>query len=52
MMDEWVKLLTETLAPMQEKHGIKIESMWVSEDNTQFIWIRIGDNVENREVNL
>ena len=40
MMDDWVKLFTETLVPMQEKHGIKIEGMWVSEDSTQFIWIR------------
>ena len=40
MMDDWVKLFTKKLVPMQEKHGIKIEGMWVSEDNTQFIWIR------------
>ena len=44
MMDEWVKLFTETLAPMQEKYGIKIEGMWVSEDGTQFIWIRSFTN--------
>ncbi len=37
MMDQWVKLFTENLVPMQEKHGIKIEGMWVSEDSTQFI---------------
>ncbi len=35
MMDQWVKLFTEKLIPMQEKHGIKIEGMWVSEDSTQ-----------------
>ncbi len=32
MMDDWVKLFTEKLVPMQEKHGIKIEGMWVSEE--------------------
>ncbi len=47
MMDEWVKLFTQTLLPMQEKHGIKIEGMWVSEDNTQFIWIRSFTNSED-----
>ena len=47
MMDEWVKLFTETLVPMQEKHGIKIEGMWVSEDSTQFIWIRSFANPED-----
>ena len=44
MMDQWVKLFTETLVPMQEKHGIKIEGMWVSEDSTQFIWIHTYGN--------
>ena len=47
MMDEWVKLFTETLVPMQEKHGIKIEGTWVSEDGTQFIWIRSFANPED-----
>jgi hypothetical protein len=40
MMDAWVKLFTESLIPMQEKHGIKIEGTWVSDDDTRFIWIR------------
>ena len=47
MMDEWVKLFTKTLVPMQEKHRIKIEGAWVSEDNTQFIWIRSFANAED-----
>ena len=40
MMDPWVKLFTETLVPMQEKHGIRIDGMWVNQDQDQFIWIR------------
>jgi hypothetical protein len=32
---------------MQKKHGIKIEGMWVSEDGTQFIWIRSFANPED-----
>ena len=47
MMDQWVKLFTEKLVTMQEKHGIKIEGMWVSEDSTQFIWIRSFTNSED-----
>ena len=47
MMDQWVKLFTESLVPMQEKHGIKIEGMWVSEDSTQFIWIRSFTNSDD-----
>ncbi len=50
MMDEWVKLFTQTLVPMQEKHGIKIEGMWVSDDGTQFIWIRSFTNAEDVKV--
>ena len=47
MMDQWVKFFTETLVPMQEKHGIKIEGMWVNEDSTQFIWIRSFADAED-----
>ncbi len=47
MMDGWAKLFTETLVPMQEQHGIRIEATWVSEDNTQFIWIRSFADAED-----
>ncbi len=40
MMDQWVRLFTETIAPLQGKHGIKIDGMWVNEDKNQFIWVR------------
>ncbi len=50
MMDQWVNLFTETLVPMQEKYGIKIEGMWVSEDSTQFIWIRSFADSEDLKV--
>ena len=40
MMDEWINVFTETLVPMQEQHGIKIDGMGVNEDRNQFIWIR------------
>ena len=47
MMDQWVKLFTETLVPMQEKHGIKIGGMWVNEDKNQFIWTRSFADAED-----
>ena len=40
MMDQWVKLFSENNVPLLEKHGIKVDAMWVNEDNNQFIWIR------------
>lgn len=52
MMDNWVKYFSETLIPMQEKHGIRIDNTWVSDDGSQFIWIRSfdsGDDVKAKE---
>ena len=49
MMDQYVKLFTETLVPMQEKHGIKIGGMWVNEDKNQFIWTRSFADTEDLE---
>jgi hypothetical protein len=40
MMDAWVKLFSETLVPLQENLGMKIDAQWVNEDKNQFIWIR------------
>ena len=47
MMDQWVKHFTEVLVPMQEKYGIKIDGMWVSDDKAQFIWIRSFADAED-----
>ena len=47
MMDQWVKLFTETLGPIQEKGGIKVDGMWVNEDKNQFIWIRSFASAED-----
>ncbi|MEE8518880.1 MAG: NIPSNAP family protein [Dehalococcoidia bacterium] len=49
MMDQWVKVFTETLIPMQEKHGIKIDGMWVNEGRNQFIWIRSFADAQEME---
>ena len=47
MMDEWVKLFTQTLLPMQEKHGIKIEGMWVSECKLRTVFGPLGLSLDN-----
>ena len=47
MMDQWVAYFNETLVPMQEQYGMKIEGEWVSEDSTQFIWIRSFDSADD-----
>ena len=49
-MDAWLKLFKEKLVPLMAEHGIKVESAWVNDENSQFIWIRsYGDNVKNIE---
>ena len=47
MMDDWLALFPQ-LVPVMEDAGIKVESTWVNEERTQFIWIRsYGDSVDN-----
>jgi len=49
MMDSWLQKFQE-LIPVMAEHGIKVESTWVNDEGTQFIWIRsYGDAVENIE---
>ena len=49
MMEPWVKLHTESMVPLNEKHGITVEESCVNEDNNQYIWIRTFDNPEDVE---
>lgn len=52
MMEPWVKLHTESMVPLNEKHGITVEESCVNEDNNQYIWIRTFDDAQDREVKL
>ena len=47
MMDQWVKLFSASLVPLQENLGMKIDAMWVNEDKNQFIWIRSFADAED-----
>ena len=47
MMDDWLALFPK-LIPVMEDAGIKVESTWVNEERTKFVWIRsYGDSTEN-----
>ena len=47
MMDSWLEVFPK-LVPIMEEAGIKVESTWVNEERSQFIWIRsYGDSVDN-----
>lgn len=50
MMDDWLELFHDKIVPLSAEAGIKVESSWVNEERTQFIWIRsYGDSVESIE---
>lgn len=49
-MESWLKIFDETVIPLLDEAGIKVESTWVNEEKTQFIWIRsYGDSVSDIE---
>lgn len=47
MMDQWVKFFNETVIPIQENYGMRIEGKWVDEDGSRFIWIRSFADAED-----
>ena len=44
MMDSWLKLFREQIVPHIKEAGIGIQTAWVNEEQTQFIWIRTFGN--------
>ena len=46
MMDSWIKVFNEQLAPASEKNGIHILGAWVNRPQNEFIWIRSADSTE------
>ena len=42
-IDSWLSLFQEII-PVMSEAGIKVESYWVNEEKTQFIWIRSYGN--------
>ena len=46
-MDQWVKHFNEVLMPLIREQDITLDGVWVSEDKTQFIWIRTFEDAED-----
>ena len=40
MMESWLKLFREEIVPRVKEAGMGIQTVWVNEERTQFIWIR------------
>ena len=50
MMDSWLKLFDEALIDVMDGFGMKAETVWVNDEESQFIWIRsYGDTIEELE---
>ena len=53
MMEDWVKLFNDKLIPLLDQSGINVESTWINEEKSQFIWIRSYgnslDDIEKKE---
>ena len=40
LMDEWLTLFRDKVAPLHEKFGIMVRTAWVDREKSQFIWVR------------
>jgi len=47
MMESWLKLFRDELAPNLKKAGMSVHTAWVNDEGTKFIWVRtVGDRSE------
>ena len=49
MMDSWLKLFNEQLAPLHAKYGITILGAWANRAQNEFVWIRVFENEADAE---
>ena len=47
MMDSWLKVFEQEIVPRVKEAGISIQTAWVNQERTQFIWIRTFDSIED-----
>jgi len=51
MMKDWINLFNRNIIPLLNEAGIKVESTWINEENSQFIWIRsYGEEIKDIEI--
>ena len=43
-LENWLEIFHREVAPKLEDAGIKVESTWVNQEKSQFIWIRSFGN--------
>jgi hypothetical protein len=50
MMESWLKLFDQEIAPHVIDTGMGIETVWVDREHSKFIWIRTYANKEDIEI--
>ena len=51
MMKDWIDLFNSKIIPLLDEAGIKVESTWVNQEKSQFIWIRsYGEDIKDIEI--
>jgi len=50
MVESWLKLFHEVIAPKTLGFGMGIQSAWMNEEKTKFIWIRTYENIEDIKI--
>ncbi len=49
MMDSWIKLFNQKLAPVHEKYEMPILGAWINAPQNEFIWIRGFESAEEEQ---
>ena len=52
MMDAWLKVFNERLAPIHAKYGITIAGAWVNRPQNEFVWVRTFADEAERDAKL
>jgi hypothetical protein len=52
MMDDWLKVFNEKLAPIHAKYGIKIVGAWVQRQQNEFVWVRSFADAADRDARI
>ena len=49
MLDDWIRLFNEQLAPLHEKYGIEIVGAWANRPQNEFVWVRAFEDERDME---
>mgnify|MGYP001179853921 CR=1 FL=1 len=50
MMDSWLQLFEAEILPKVKQFGMGVQTVWVNDERTQFIWIRTYNDKADLEL--